>query len=174
MSQRHLCPQYCLSAETSAWLKSCVFSVWLIKVQCNYHLVPWLTSSCTRPWMMLGRHVWHKSEAHLPSTAPSCFSGSSVCKDVLIYQNVRFRLACVNLHLYNGNASIAWYCNFVCSSRRENAWSVAGFCALYVLHNPAYYPSSKIKWRAHIQFLWEFFWPLNLFCNHDWRIPRAT
>lgn len=58
MSQRHLCPQYCLSAEMSAWLKSCVFGVWLIKVQCNYHLVPWLTSTCTRLWMMLSRHVW--------------------------------------------------------------------------------------------------------------------
>lgn len=122
----------------------------------------WPVPALVCEWCSAGTSDWHKSVAHLPSTDPSCFSGSSVCIHVLICQNGQFWLACVHLHLHNENqlteASLGTVQQFFLQQQRE-CWISCGLLCVICLPQSAFYRSSKLKRRAQKQFLWEFFWP---------------
>lgn len=149
----------------------------LLKCNAIIHPVPWLTSTCTLPWMMLSRHDWL---AQVRSSPP--IYGSQLLLRlilvlyVLIYHNAHFRLACVNLHLHNESQSTETLLGIAILSGAAERMPDQLWASVYNMSfaQSAYYPSSKFKRRAHIQFLWEFFWPLNLFCNRYWRIPGAN
>lgn len=76
----------------------------LLKCNAINHPVPWLTSTCTLPWMMLSRHDWLARVRTSPPTYRSqlLLRLLSVLYE-LIYHDAQFCPACVNLHLHNGN-----------------------------------------------------------------------
>lgn len=97
MRQSHLCPSYCQSVATAGWLKCDAIN----------NLIPWVTSICTLLWMMLSRHDWL---AKVRGSPPGCgfklLFKLILVLYMLIYQHAQFLLACVNLHLHDGNRSL--------------------------------------------------------------------
>lgn len=136
----------------------------------------WPPPALFHEWCSAGMTDWQKSEAHLPSIDPGCFLGSSQRSMRSFITMLKFRLACVNLHLHNGNQSTETLLGtaILSAAAQRMLDQLWGSCALHVFGQSAHYPFFKFKQRAQMQFLWEFFWPLNLFCNHYWRIPGAT
>lgn len=144
----------------------------LLKCNAIKHPVPWLTSTCTLPWMMLGRHDWPAQVRG----SPPMYRSQPLLRPILLPYVLIYHDLLVLIYIYIMETSQRKHCLVLqsCLCSRENAWSVVGFCVEHVFAQSAYYPPSKFRQRAHMQFLWEFFWLLNLFCNHYWRIPGAT
>lgn len=108
-------------------------------------------------------HITAASRAHLGARGAHLPESQVLSLLVLIY-------ICI--------MGISWQKNrlvlqFRLQQQRECLISWGLLCAI-CLPQSACYASATIKRRARIQFLWEFFWLFNLFCNHYWRIPRGA
>lgn len=133
-SQSHLCPHYCLSAETSAWLKPCVFTSVCDLLKCNAinHPVPWLTGTCTLPWMMLSRHDWMAQVTSSPPIYRSqLLLGSSLCSMFSFITMLGFFLL-VLIYIYIMETSQRKHCSVLQScleQQRECLISCGLLCA---------------------------------------------
>lgn len=148
----------------------------LLKCNAITSLSPgWPAPALWREWCSAGMSDWHKSGNHLALTHHSCFSGSSVCTGCSFTRIPGFGALVL---IYICIMGISWRKNrlvlqFCLQQQRECLISRELLCTI-CLPQSARYPSATIKRRAHIQFLWGFFWLFNLFCNHYWRIPRGA